>query len=311
MRQRDDIRDYVTGKWRGILASLGVPDSALKDQHGPCPMCGGRDRFRFDNKEGRGTYFCNQCGSGDGWNLLMNFRGWNFAEAADEVRAVCGRVNPEPIRQEASDEQKRERLRELWKASVPVQRGDVVDRYFQSRGIDELSYPESLRFCPSCWYAGDKHYPALIGVVSDADGKPVTLHRTWLAPDGSGKAPEDEVRRIMPGKIPDGAAIRLGEAGYALGIAEGIETALSAMQMYELPVWAVINSTMMEKWEPPASVEELTIFADNDAKFGGQKAAYALAHRLSVKGLSVAVKVPGDVGTDFNDMLKLKERLVA
>lgn len=303
MRQREDIRDYVIGKWRGVLASFGLPDSALKDRHGPCPMCGGRDRFRFDNKEGRGTFYCNQCGSGDGWDFLMKFRGWDFAKAADEVRAICGRVQPEPIRQETTEEEKRKRLRELWTASSPIQRGDLADKYFRARGIDEAEYPKSLRFCPSCWYAHEKHYPALIAVVSDIDGKPVTLHRTWLAPDGSGKAPEDETRRIMPGKIPDGAAIRLGEADHSLGVAEGVETALSAMQIYEMPVWAVINTTMMEKWEPPVSVEELTIFADNDAKFGGQKAAYSLAHRLAVKGLAVTVKVPELDGTDFNDIL--------
>lgn len=301
---REDIRDYVTGKWRGILASCGIPDTALRDKHGPCPMCGGRDRFRFDNKDGKGTFYCNHCGAGDGWDFLMKFRGWSFAEAADEVRAIVGRVRQEAPRPELTEEQRRERLRALWRDSMPVRSGDVVDRYFHSRGMGELQYPDSLRVCDRCWFSGEKYYPAMLGVVSDADGQPVTLHRTWLAPDGSGKAPEEEARRIMPGRIPDGAAIRLGEAGHRLGIAEGIETAIAAMQMYDLAVWAAVSSTMMQKWEPPACVEEVTIFADNDEKFGGQKAAYTLAHRLAVKGLEVIVKVPDLVGTDFADVIR-------
>lgn len=305
---RDDIREYVTGKWRGILATCGVPDAILRDRHGPCPMCGGNDRFRWDNKDGRGTYFCNQCGSGDGWDFLMAFRGWDFAEAAREVRQIVGKVRQEQPRQDLSDDQRREKLRELWLASCKVQAGDIVDRYLHARGVGELTYPDSLRTCPSLWFSPDKSYPAMLGVVSDLEGKPVTIHRTWLALDGLSKAPEDECRRVMPGKIPDGAAIRLGEAGHRLGIAEGIETALAAMQIYDLPVWAALNSRMMEKWEPPVSVEEITIFADNDAKFGGQKAAYTLAHRLAVRGLQVSVKVPEIAGTDFND---IKQRTAA
>lgn len=301
---RDDIRDYVTGKWRGILATCGIPDVALRGKHGPCPMCGGKDRFRFDNKEGRGTFFCNQCGAGDGWDLLQKFRGWTFAQAADEVRAIAGHVRKEPVPQEQTEEQRRKRLRDLWLESSPVKQGDLVDRYMHSRGLGEIVYPDGLRTCERCWYSGDTHYPAMLGVVFDVDGNPVTLHRTYLAPDGSGKAPVEDARRIMPGRIPDGAAIRLGEAGHRLGIAEGIETAFAAMQIYDLPVWAAINSTMMQKWEPPSSVEEVTIFADNDPKFGGQKAAYTLAHRLAVKGLDVSVKVPDLVGTDFNDEIR-------
>ena len=54
------------GKWRGILLSVGVPETALNRRHGPCPMCGGTDRFRFDDKEARGTWICGQCGAGDG-----------------------------------------------------------------------------------------------------------------------------------------------------------------------------------------------------------------------------------------------------
>ena len=51
------------GKWKGILLTLGIPAEVLVPKHGPCPLCGGKDRFRWDNKEGQGTYICNSCGA--------------------------------------------------------------------------------------------------------------------------------------------------------------------------------------------------------------------------------------------------------
>lgn len=56
------------GHWPRILPALGV--KVIKNRHQSCPVCGGSDRFRFDDKEGRGTWFCNQCGAGDGLKLV-------------------------------------------------------------------------------------------------------------------------------------------------------------------------------------------------------------------------------------------------
>ena len=56
------------GHWPRILPALGV--TVIKNRHQACPVCGGSDRFRFDDKEGRGTWFCNQCGAGDGLKLV-------------------------------------------------------------------------------------------------------------------------------------------------------------------------------------------------------------------------------------------------
>jgi putative DNA primase/helicase len=60
--QREPLKDRAKGRWRNILPSLGIPSKALTNRHGPYPMCGGKDRFRFDDKGGRGTWFCSQCG---------------------------------------------------------------------------------------------------------------------------------------------------------------------------------------------------------------------------------------------------------
>ncbi|HAT1597688.1 TPA: hypothetical protein I8Y58_002953, partial [Legionella pneumophila] len=73
------------GQWPKILSALGIDKSYLKNKHGECPVCGGKDRFRFDDKEGRGTFYCNQCGSGNGVKLLQNFHRCSYLEAIKKV----------------------------------------------------------------------------------------------------------------------------------------------------------------------------------------------------------------------------------
>lgn len=294
-----DIHTEARGKWRGILATLGIPQQFLKDKHGPCPMCGGSDRYRWDNKDGTGSYICGQCGAGSGIDLLMNYRGIDFRQAVDDVRGVLGIVPKERIPQGMTDDRRRQLLRDLWKSCQPIQSGDVVSRYLTARGLAG-AYPADLLTCERCYFAEGVYYPAMVAMVRDADGKPVTMHRTYL---GEGrKAAVDEPRRIMPGKVPEGACIRLGDVQDEIGIAEGIETALAAMQRHGLPVWSAINSTMLANWIAPAGVKSVRIFGDNDPKFGGQAAAYRLAHRLAVKGLAVSVEIPERPGTDWADM---------
>ncbi|EEN4661387.1 toprim domain-containing protein [Salmonella enterica] len=80
------------GHWPRILPALGV--KVIKNRHQACPVCGGSDRFRFDDKEGRGTWFCNQCGAGDGLKLVEKVFGVTPSEAAGKVNAVTGNLPP-------------------------------------------------------------------------------------------------------------------------------------------------------------------------------------------------------------------------
>ena len=79
----NEITTQAVGKWQSIFNSLGI--EVGNGKHCPCPVCGGKDRFRFDNKNGRGTYICNQCGSGDGLNLIKNYYHCDAKEASDKV----------------------------------------------------------------------------------------------------------------------------------------------------------------------------------------------------------------------------------
>lgn len=83
---------HACGHWPRILPALGVP--VIKNRHQACPVCGGSDRFRFDDKEGRGTWFCNQCGAGDGLKLVEKVFGVSASEAAGRVNALTGNLPP-------------------------------------------------------------------------------------------------------------------------------------------------------------------------------------------------------------------------
>ena len=79
----NEITTQAVGKWQSIFSSLGI--DVGNGKHCPCPVCGGKDRFRFDNKNGRGTYICNQCGSGDGLELIKNYYHCDAKEASNKV----------------------------------------------------------------------------------------------------------------------------------------------------------------------------------------------------------------------------------
>lgn len=285
--------------------ALGLPESSLKDKHGSCPLCGGKDRFRWDNKEGRGTYICGQCGAGNGMELAINYTGREFKEVAADIDGLLGNIkfNHDKIKPELTDQQRKNALRDVWAATKPIEQDDLAHKYLSSRKIDELIYPPALRFAEALRDGDGGIRPCMVAMVGVyGQEKFCTMHRTFLSSSG-GKAEMPSPRKLMPGSLPDGACVMLSDYhGGPLGIAEGIETAMSASALYSLPVWAAINSTMLEKWFPPESCDEIVIFGDNDAKFGGQKSAYTLAHKLAVKGFNVSVKIPDQAGFDWADI---------
>jgi putative DNA primase/helicase len=98
--------------------------------------------------------------------------------------------------------------------------------------------------------------------------------------------------------------VRLLPAGPVLGIAEGIETALSAAIIDAVPVWSALNTSLLARFEPPPGIERLVIYADRDEP--GLLAAIRLQERLQGRiraGLSVEVRVPRAPAADWNDSL--------
>lgn len=293
--------ERARGKWRGILLTLGIEAKFLSKKHGPCPFCGGRDRFRWDDKDGKGTFFCSQCGSGDGIEFLKRAKGWDFRTAASEIDGVVGGVSAEPARPKPDDRQRLDMLKRLWETARPLVPGDPVCTYLAERDVLPANNPSCLRFAARCPVPdGGGFAPAMIALVRAPDGASATIHRTFLADPAPG---EKRHRAMMPGTIPDGSAVRLCAVdGDTLGIGEGIETTFAAARRFNVPAWAALNAALMAKWIPPETVKRVLIFGDHDPAFGGQAATYALAHRLVTRRrLQVEVHIPPVVGTDWAD----------
>lgn len=302
---RLDVRTVAAGRWRSILATLGMDERSLSGKHCACPMCGGRDRFRFDNRDKRGTYFCSGCGAGDGVKLAMGITGLSFKDAAREIERLAGVVQPVTGKPDRSNEDKLATLRRVFRESKPIQRGDEAYAYLAGRGLTLHDLPEAVRVHPGLRYQDDDHkgvYPAMVATVIAPDGKAVSLHRTYLK-EGR-KAPVSNPKKLMQGLPLSGAAIRLTAVSEVLGIAEGLETALAASELFEVPVWSCVSAQGIESFEPPEGVREVIVFADNDPNFAGQKAAFAAAHRLKIKGFEVEVCIPPEPGDWLDELLR-------
>jgi putative DNA primase/helicase len=131
------------------------------------------------------------------------------------------------------------------------------------------------------------------------------VHLTYLRQDGGGKADlPKEFQRECRGVIR-GGAIRLAEPapGDELIIGEGLESSLSAMQLFGLPGWSAVFAGGLKTIELPLIIRRITTAADNDRSGVGQRNALAAYDRLSAEGRTVRIKTPPDVGDDFNDVL--------
>ena len=206
----------------------------------------------------------------------------------------CTHVEHKP---DQDDARRSEVALAIWQSAKPAQ-GTPVETYLASRGID-LPPPDALRF-----HAGLKHpsggiWPAMVALVtSGADGRPLAIHRTFLARDGGGKAPV-EAQKMMLGPC-SGGAVRLADPGDVLMVGEGIETSIAAMQATGNPAWAALSTSGLRGLGLREDVRDVIVLADGDT--AGEAAARDCAWRWKREGRRVRIARPPQ-GIDFNDML--------
>jgi len=188
----------------------------------------------------------------------------------------------------------------LWRASVAAP-GTLVESYLHSRGL-HLTPPHTIRFHKGLRHPSGGTWPAMIALVTrGSDDAPMALHRTFLACDGGGKASVEPIK-MMFGPCR-GGVIRLGPVGARLMIAEGIETALSAMQATGRPAWAAMSTSGLRSLELPAEVADVVVLADGDEP--GELAARDAGLRWKCEGRRVRIARPPR-GFDFNDVLRTR-----
>ncbi len=197
---------------------------------------------------------------------------------------------------EASDRQRTEMALRIWAETQPAA-GSLVEPYLRARGIN-IPRPLSLRFHPALKHS-DSMWPAMVALITrGTDGEPIGIHRTFLSRDGGAKAPVTPPKKMLgPCR---GGAVRLGPVGDRLMIAEGIETALSAMQATGRSAWAALSTSGLRSLDLPPVIHDVIILADGDE--AGETAAKTAALRWRREGRLVRIARP-PAGADFNAML--------
>jgi putative DNA primase/helicase len=162
-------------------------------------------------------------------------------------------------------------------AAMPIA-GTVAEYYLKSRSLADPAASDLVFHAGLAHRESRTSHPAMVAIVRNQSGKRIAIHRTWLSAGGNGKA-NVEKPRMMLGPVT-GGAVRLAEIGSdkVLGVAEGIETALSVMAACpNLPVWATLSAAGLERVVLPPEVRSVVILADHDASGTGLRAAEALA----------------------------------
>jgi hypothetical protein len=212
-----------------------------------------------------------------------------------------------PIAESLTKEQRAEntaREIELILVRTAPLKGTAGEAYLAGRGLQVPDTPDLLFHRDLTYWDTRTGYPALIAIVRDAAGQQIAIHRTYLAPDCSGKADVPKPR-MMLGSVA-GGAVRLGQLGEhgVIGLAEGVETALSVMQACPaLPVWAALSSGNLEQLMLPPEITRVVLLADHDGEGVGLKAAERAAARFHAEGRRVWIAHPPGPGDDFNDLL--------
>jgi putative DNA primase/helicase len=234
-------------------------------------------------------------------DVIKALRARGLWEAASRLYKSLPRSNLDrhitPIEIEP-DAMKRSRTSlEIWWESQQTETA-LVETYLRSRGL-AIPIPPSIRFHAGLRHSSGSIWPAMVGLVTRGhDGKPLAIHRTYLARDGIGKAPVAP-QKMMLGPCR-GGAVRLAAPGEMLMVAEGIETALTAIQATGHPAWAALSTSGLRVLDLPGSVREVIVLADGDDP--GEKAACDAALRWSREGRRVRIARPPR-GADFNDLL--------
>jgi CHC2 zinc finger/Toprim domain len=281
---------------------------------GPCPICGGRDRFGVNPS--KRLWNCRGCGrGGDAIDLVRHLRGSSFAEAVEMVdgslsdsraaaaqpakHALPPHKPPPPTRTTTTESAIR-----IWRASVDP-RGTAVERYLASRGLTLGADVASsvIRWNPAAQWRDDWRPKAAMVCLMRciANGEPQAVSLTFLAGDAT------KIGRIFIGPTRC-AAVMLDPLDEVLGglhIGEGVETCMTAARRYDLrPCWALGCAGAVAAFPVLGGVECLTLLQENDDSGRSARDCEACAARWYAAGREVFINWPTS-GKDLNDAIRV------
>jgi len=263
----------------------------LTNKHQACPACGGKDRFRFDDKEGRGTYICSNCGAGDGVDLLQKYTGWGFAEAAQFTEDTLG-IKPKPRQSKAP-------------ARIAINSPQQAVEVFSSLPIaDSHPYLHKKQIKPHV--ARLNGTELLIPIHSDLNGTLHSVERIFADSKEKG-----QYRKLaVKGTDKKGKFCIIGDmtqdmSSQVVVLTEGYATGATVHELTDCPVLVCFGAGNL--WPVAEGLRQafpdvgLLIAADG-GDVGKQK-ALAVAQRFN--GLAITPDFMGYTagGDDFNDLV--------
>jgi hypothetical protein len=289
------------------VARRGIKLVGRDERVGPCPACGGRDRFSINVK--KQIWNCRGCAKGgDVVDLVRHLDGVDYRAAiatlggGDERKPIAPAKPTVHHEKESDDQEKTERALRLWDEASPIQ-GTLAETYLQRRHLELPADDEALRYYSPCPF-GAETYPCLLALFRDiVTNEPRAIHRIAITSGGI------LIGKRMLGRV-GGAAIKIDadnaiEQGLVIG--EGIETCLAARMRALKPCWALGSAGAIKQFPVLAGIDCLTILVDNDepdrnGRRAGPDAAAECSARWGQAGREVRRILPRRQGTDMADL---------
>jgi hypothetical protein len=287
MNDAREVTLALGGRWHGRYGTA------------PCPVCQPerrRDQNALTLSDGKAGLLAHckraECD-------FLDILGAAGLRSDDYCAPDFNRIAQRHTEAKAQSEKRAMAAKRLWAEAKPIA-DTLAETYLRGRGIS-CALPDTLRFHSQCWHGPTQtQTAAMVALVEGGQG--FAVHRTYLRPDGSGKAGLEGGDKLMLGATAGGAA-RLSGGASRLVVAEGIESALSlfcGLLAEPATVWAALSTSGMRSLRLPEKPSRLVIAGDGDQP--GREASNALAVRAHTLGWSVAMLDPGN-GSDFNDVL--------
>jgi hypothetical protein len=298
-------RDPAVSEWIEEAKSIGIVEAferasghgmtrlrrVGREMVGPCPTCGGSDRFAINPS--KNVFICRGAAKGGPISLVMHIDGTDYLRSVETItgrpKPGGGRVESEQERQDRekriatmkAEAAERDRVRMaketarvarrrataggIWGEAIPIT-GTQAERYLAGRGIDMSRLETSqLRFHPELPHKDSPDlFPALIAKVTGQDGRASGIWQIYLGDGPKGRARLKDTK-IGMGPM-NGGAVRIGGIASKIGLAEGVESSAAAAEVddFAMPVWPCLSTSGLIGFVPPPEVEEIVIFPDFD-----------------------------------------------
>ncbi|MFM5744007.1 DUF927 domain-containing protein [Aeromonas veronii] len=298
-----DVVAAAAGHWPDLLAAVGI-GIPRRGKHGPCPACGGKDRFRLDDKGGRGTWICSQCGNGDGLDLVGKVTGRQPKEAAELIAPLVGLSDSgldhaarEQLHQQQqaraeqehkqAEQQRRKAARRATSISADIKQG--ISPYLERKALSGLPMPLTQRVIA----VGELTYQpgSLVVPLWDEAGGLVNVQLINTEGD----------KRYLPGGQKAGAFHRI-DGGELVAVVEGYASGLSVQAATGATVYCAMDAgnllaiaQIARRQHPEA---RLLLCGDNDEGTKGNPGKAKAEHAAATVGGLVALP---SVAGDWND----------